>query len=119
MHPIYCMLCPPAPSTLRSKSVIGKIVGLGVDELYRYSDIVVICEPLSIKAYASMPFMVMVVSLECPTSLSKKLNDGLGLSWHLSLVCPSMRMLSSFPTVSFLCFYPLDYYLPFFDSSLH
>ena len=76
MHPIYGMLCPSAPFTFRSKSVIEQIVGLGVNESYRYSDMVVICEPLSIKAYVSVPLMVMVVSLECPTSLSKRLYRG-------------------------------------------
>ena len=116
MHPIYGMLCPSAPFTFRSKSVIEQIVGLGVNESYRYSDMVVICEPLSIKAYVSVPLMVMVVSLECPTSLSKRLYDGLGLSWRFSSVCPSTRTPSRFPTASLLYWSPFDCYVPYFDS---
>ena len=60
--------------------------------------------------------MVMEVSLECQTSLSKRLYDGLGLSWRLSSVCPSMRTPSSFPTDSLLYLSPFDCYVPYFDS---
>ena len=49
MHPICGMLCPSAPSTLRSKSAIGLIVGLGVNVSYRSYDMLVICEPLATK----------------------------------------------------------------------
>ena len=77
---------------------------------------VVICEPLSIKAYVSIPFMVMDVSLECPTSLSKRLYDGLGLSWRLSSVCSSTRTQSSFPTASLLYLSPFGCYFPYFYS---
>ena len=59
MHPIYAMPCPPAPLTLRSKAIICYIVVLGVNVLYRSSDTAVICDPRLLKAYFSIPFMVV------------------------------------------------------------
>ena len=57
---------------------------------------VVMDEPLSISAYVSAPFMVMLDSLEWPISLSKKLWL-IGLGWSQFPVCPSTETSSNFP----------------------
>ena len=105
MYPEYGRVYPPATSTF--KSVRGRSSGTGTRDLYKSSEIVVMDEPLSISAYVSAPFMVMLDSLEWPISLSKKLCL-IGLGWRLSPVCPSTETPSSFPNGIWKFYYPFS-----------
>ena len=105
MYPEYGRVYPPATSTF--KSVRGRSSGIGTRDLYKSSEIVVMDEPLSISAYVSAPFMVMLDSLEWPISLSKKLCL-IGLGWRLSPVCPSTETPSSFPNSIWKFYYPFS-----------